>query len=53
MSFNPVRVNRLGLGKATQQRSRMGMVERPAPGVVARLHRLRSYRWSSYRAYIG
>ena len=52
--LNPVRVKRLGLDKAAQQRSRMGMVERPAAGVVAeRLHRLRSYRWSSYRAYIG
>lgn len=52
--LNPVRVGQLGLDKAAQQRSRMGAVTTPDPAEVReRLSRLRGYRWSSYRAYIG
>ena len=52
--LNPVRVGRLGLGKADRQRARVGAGELPAKEVVAqRLRILRGYRWSSYRAYVG
>jgi putative transposase len=52
--LNPVRVKRLGLDKAAQRRWRSGMGEASAGTVVAeRLRRLRQYRWSSYRAYVG
>jgi hypothetical protein len=52
--LNPVRVRRLGLDKAGQQRSRAGLGVGAEPQLVAeRLARLRRYRWSSYRAYIG
>ncbi len=52
--LNPVRVQRLGLGKSEQRRSRavgVGKVDREE--VQARIETVRSYRWSSYRAYIG
>jgi putative transposase len=52
--LNPVRVGRLGLGKAAQQQSRVGAAEAPNAAVVReRIARLRRYRWSSYRAYVG
>ena len=53
--LNPVRVKRLGLAKATQQRQQAGLgTAVPAAEVVReRVHRLRGYRWSSYRAYVG
>ena len=54
LHLNPVRVQRLGLDRAGQARSRQGLGEPPAAVVVAeRLNRLRTYRWSSYRAYAG
>jgi hypothetical protein len=53
--LNPVRVKRLGLGKAARERSQAGMGgEAPAEELVReRVRRLREYRWSSYRAYAG
>jgi len=53
--LNPVRVKRLGLDKATQERTQAGLGgEAPAVDVVQeRVRRLREYRWSSYRAYVG
>jgi len=52
--LNPVRMGRLGLGKAEQQRSKA--VGRGDPGaelVRRRLEELRNYRWSSWRVYGG
>ena len=53
--LNPVRLKRFGLDKRAQQLSRAGLVERPpdAQQLAERLERLRGYRWSSYRAYLG
>jgi REP element-mobilizing transposase RayT len=52
--LNPVRVRRLGLSKAERQRMRVGAGGTPeARPVKERIGRLRRYRWSSYRAYIG
>jgi len=54
LHLNPVRVAGLGLNKAAQQRLRRGLSPAPDPQQVRqRLERLRSYRWSSYRAYVG
>jgi REP element-mobilizing transposase RayT len=53
--LNPVRVKRLGLGQAARERAQAGMGG-PAPAeelVRERVRRLRAYRWSSYRAYVG
>ncbi|MBX3748012.1 MAG: transposase [Verrucomicrobiae bacterium] len=52
--LNPVRVAGLGLGKPDRARQRT--VGSPDPGgdlVARRLEGLRSFRWSSYRAYAG
>ncbi len=52
--LNPVRVGALRLGKAAQQRSRAGMIDKPDQDLVRqRLKRLGEYRWSSYRGYTG
>lgn len=52
--LNPVRVGALRLGKAAQQRSRAGMIDKPDREVVReRLKRLDEYPWSSYRSYVG
>ncbi|MGD0649750.1 MAG: transposase [Verrucomicrobiia bacterium] len=52
--LNPVRIGRLGLGKAARQRTRVGVGGSVEAKVVAeRVQRLRAYRWSSYRAYAG
>src|SRR5262249_44006127 len=52
--LNPVRVGRLGLGKADRQRMRVGAVGASEPELVGRrIALLREQRWSSYRAYIG
>jgi len=52
--LNPVRVKRLGLGKGQVQRSRaVGVQKLDAKQVQERIGKLRRYRWSSYRAYIG
>lgn len=54
LHLNPVRVERLELGKAARQCQRVGASERPEVAVVReRLALLRAYRWSSYLAYIG
>jgi putative transposase len=52
--LNPVRVGRLGLGKVDRQKMRAGANGAPDPrSVQDRIARLRRYRWSSYRAYVG
>ncbi len=53
--LNPVRVEKLGLGKLGRAESSAGLRrEPPAREVVSeRLRRLREYRWSSCRAYLG
>jgi hypothetical protein len=52
--LNPVRVRRLGLDKIARRQQRRGLSEKPAAEVVRqRLTLLHSYRWSSYRAYVG
>jgi REP element-mobilizing transposase RayT len=53
--LNPVRVKRLGLDKAAQGRARAGLATEQPTAELARERgrRLRSYRWSSYRAYAG
>jgi len=52
--LNPVRVGELGLDKESRRRQRLGADEKPNAGEVReRIERLRAYRWSSYRAYVG
>jgi len=52
--LNPVCVGRLGLSKAQQRERRAGVGGKTdAETVRERIRRLRSYRWSSYRAYVG
>ena len=52
--LNPVRTGKLGLSKIEQQRMRAGAGCAPQAAVVReRTSKLRRYRWSSYRAYIG
>jgi REP-associated tyrosine transposase len=52
--LNPVRTARMGLDKRARQTDRLGARGRPdAHQVRQRVPRLRQYRWSSYRAYVG
>ena len=52
--LNPVRTARMGLDKGARQADRVGVPGRPdAQQVRQRVQRLRGYRWSSYRAYVG
>lgn len=52
--LNPVRVKRYGLDKLSQRRRRVGVSRaRHCQEWKARVSYLRSYPWSSYRAYIG
>ena len=59
--LNPVRLRRLGLDKEAQARSLAGIAPAGSGNesganaklVAERLERLRGYRWSSYRAYVG
>ena len=52
--LNPVRLQRFGLDKSARQRDGVGAGAEPdAQKVKERISRLRSYRWSSYRAYAG
>lgn len=52
--LNPVRTARMGLDKRARQADRTGTGGRPDPHQVRqRLQRLRTYPWSSYRAYVG
>ena len=54
LHLNPVRVQALGLAKSDQRTLRQGLSAKPDPKVVAqRLAVLRSFRWSSYRAFVG
>jgi REP element-mobilizing transposase RayT len=54
LHLNPVRLGLLGLSKAGQRRSALGMAGKPEAKMVAqRLERLGQYPWSSYRAYAG
>jgi REP element-mobilizing transposase RayT len=51
--LNPVRVQRLGLGKAAKRREGQGRIAPPPEQVRERLAVLRDYRWSSYPWYAG
>ncbi len=52
--LNPVRVGRLGLGKAAQRQARVvGGVDPGVKLVQQRLMMLRDYPWSSWRVYQG
>ena len=54
LHLNPVRVGPFGLGKAHRQQQGQGANQKPARELAERrVQRLRSYRWSSYRSYIG
>jgi putative transposase len=54
LHLKPVRIKALGLGKQDRQTQRVGLSPAPdAAQVRERIARLRQYRWSSYRAYIG
>src|SRR5688572_25698970 len=52
--LNPVRVKNLKLGKADRQRARVGAGTLPEAELVReRIKTMRTFRWSSYRAYAG
>jgi putative transposase len=52
--LNPVRVKRLGLGKADQGARRVGLAPAAnAEEVARRLRVLQEFAWSSYRTYCG
>ena len=51
--LNPVRIGMLSLGKKDRAAGRMGKKSVPDDVVRERLEKLRTYRWSSYRAYAG
>ena len=52
--LNPVRTGKWGLSKSEQQRIHPGLAGAPEDRLVEeRIRLLRSYPWSSYRAYIG
>lgn len=52
--LNPVRTEKLGLGKPARAADRLGIRGRPDEKLVReRVAQLRRYRWSSYRAYVG
>jgi len=52
--LNAVRTMRMGLDKRARQADRLGVRGRPKTArVQERLECLRTYRWSSYRAYAG
>ncbi len=53
LHFNPVAVKGLGWGKREKSAEKLGL-RTPSPELVKkRLETLRSFRWSSYRAYAG
>mgnify|MGYP001574395827 CR=1 FL=1 len=52
--LNPVRIRVLGQGQSVRAAERAGLSAPPTvEEVKRRLNRLRTYRWSSYRAYAG
>ena len=52
--LNPIRLKVLGQGKRERRVEGHGLGKAPDPEMVRRrLTKLRSYRWSSYRAYAG
>ncbi len=52
--LNPIRLKVLGQGKRERRADGQGLGKAPDPEMVKRrLTKLRSYRWSSYRAYAG
>lgn len=52
--LNPVRIRKLGLGKTERKTSRVvGKQGIDREQIKKRVERLRSYRWSSCRAYLG
>ena len=54
LHLNPVAIQRLGLDKAAKKARKQGLGECASQEVIqARLELLRSYPWSSYRAFAG
>jgi REP element-mobilizing transposase RayT len=54
LHLNPVRTMQRGLGKKDRRAGRLGVRGKPLRRMVQqRIEKLRNYRWSSYRAYIG
>ena len=54
MHLNPVRVDRLGLGKAARASQGRGAQDAVSSELIeARLQVLRDYRWSSYHGFVG
>ncbi len=53
LHFNPVAVKELGWGKQAKKAEGKGLRSGSVEMVKARLKTLRTYRWSSYRAYAG
>jgi putative transposase len=52
--LNPIRLRRFGLNKEEQHRRGRGVGPSPSEELIRRrLAELQSYRWSSYRTYIG
>ncbi len=51
--LNPVRVRSLGLEKEERKAQGRGVRSASEETILARLRKLRGYRWSSYRAYAG
>lgn len=51
--LNPVRVQRLGLGKKEKKTEALGWTVPSRETVIERLEVLRTYRWSSYPYYAG
>jgi len=54
LHLNPIRIKALGLGKQERAADRLGVRGKAEAAMVQeRLKRLRVYRWSSLRAYVG
>ena len=52
--LNPIRIKRLGFGRGERRQANEGRLAPPSQEEVGRcLEKLRTYRWSSYRAYAG
>ena len=53
LHFNPVAVEALGLGKKKKTATALGLGENDPAVLERRLQTLRTWRWSSYRAFAG
>lgn len=51
--LNPIRVGRLGLDKQSRKAEGRGLKDADSGQIQERLKALKSYAWSSYRAYAG